>query len=309
MIQTIRSYTRYMRAVLWRHHKRSIILSLIATILFGCIIATLNYFFYDTGFWNQFRFKQSVFNWFCEYTDPKKLIRQPMNTFTNIAYIVNSVYFFERGLNDIRKKSAYNLITAHPFYSFTLSAISFYTFCGSTFYHSSLIEVASNVDFSAVYSVSLFPLMYFTHRMFLFVAKIETNVLHKKGLIVLLTSFTIIYLMLTFVISMKHIHEIVLTFIILTGFFGFILEKADPGKTNKLYLALMVITITTAVVFFKFDIEKIWCIPDSYIQPHSIWHLCNGFAVFYFYLYIRSERYKPHNDQKVMHLKNQFLNK
>lgn len=296
-----------MRAVLWRQHRTSIILSMIATLVFGILISLLNHLYYDIGFWDKFLFKQSVFSWFCEYTDPKKLIRQPINTFTNFVYMVNAVYFFNRGWNDVIKKNPYNLITAHSFYSFTLSAISFYTFCGSTLYHSSLIESASKIDFSAVYSVSLFPLMYFTHRIFLMIAKLPTYTVHRKGLIFLLSTFTIIYLLLTFVFTMEYIHEIVLLFIVLTGVFGFILEKADKGKTNKLYLILMVITISIAVTFFKFDIEKIFCNPDSYFQPHSIWHLFNGLAVFYFYLYIRSENYKPHHDKKVMALKAEHL--
>ena len=299
---------RYMRAILWRQHKSSIVLSIVATVIFGILIYILNKQFYDIGFWDKFLFKQSVFSWFCEYTDPKKLIRQPINTFTNFVYMVNAVYFLNRGLNDFVKKNPYNLITAHSFYSFTLSAISLYTFCGSTFYHSSLIESASKIDFSAVYSVSLFPLMYFTHRIFLTIVNLPTNTIHKKGLIFLLSTFTLIYLLLTFVFTMKYIHEIVLVFIVLTGVFGFILEKIDKGKTNKLYLILMVITISIAVIFFKLDIEKIFCNPDSYFQPHSIWHLFNGFAVFYFYLYIRSENYIPDQDKKAMALKKEHLN-
>lgn len=296
-----------MRAVLWRHHQRSIILSAVSTLFFGMLIMVLNKLFYDVGFWDKFLFKQSVFTWFCEYTDPKKLIRQPINTFTNFVYMVNAVYFFSRGLNDVIKKNPYNLITAHPFYSFTLAAVSLYTFCGSTFYHSSLIDAASKIDFSAVYSVSLFPLMYFTHRILLLIGKLPSYTVHRKGLIFLLSTFTSIYLLLTFVFSMHYIHEIVLVFIIMTGVFGVILEKADKGKSNKLYLSLTIIAITIAVIFFKLDIEKVLCNPDSFLQPHSIWHLCNGLAVFYFYLYIRSESYAPHHDKKVMLLKEQHL--
>ena len=312
MIHPLKNYIRYfnyMRAVLWRHHKKSIIQSIIATILFGLGIYLINLFFYDIQFWDKFLFHQEVFTFFCEYTNPKLLIRQPINTFTNIVYLVNAVYFLNRGINDYVKKNAYNLITAHPFYSFTLSAISLYTFCGSTFYHSSLISAASTIDFSAVYSVSLFPLMYFAHRIFLYVLKLPTYTRHRTGLIILISSFTTIYLLLTFVFSMKYIHQLVLLFIILTMLFGFILEKTDKGKTNKWYLILTVITITIAVIFFKFDMEKILCNPDSWIQPHSIWHICNGSAVFYFYLYIRSEGYIPHQDKKVLALKDEHLNK
>lgn len=308
MIQyPLKNYIRYMRSVLWRHHKSNIISSIVATFLFGLFIKFLNHFYYDIHFWDQFNLKQSALTWFCEYTDPKKLIRQPINTFTNFVYMVNAVYFFNRGYNDYVKKTPYNLITSHPFYSFVLCAISLYTFAGSTFYHSSLVEKASTIDFSAVYSVSLFPLMYFSHRILLYYKHIPSHMRNRYGLFIHIAIFTFIYLMLTFVISMEYTHEIVLVFIISTGIFGFILEQKERGKTNKLYLQLMVITISIAILFFKLDIEKVFCDPNSYFQPHSIWHLFNGFAVFYFYLYIRSESYIPNRDKKVMQLKEMHL--
>jgi len=96
-----------------------------------------------------------------------KIVRQPINTFTNFGYLVNAIFFLSKGMSDSRKSYAFNLITANPFYSWVLGLISIYTFACSTFFHSSLIKVASNLDFSAVYSISLFPLMYFSHRFIL----------------------------------------------------------------------------------------------------------------------------------------------
>ena len=296
-----------MRAILWRHHKNTIIASSIATALFGLLIFITNKLFYNIGFWNHFLFKQGIEVWFCETTDLKNLIRQPINTFTNITYLVNAVFFTVKGVEDYRRREPYNLITANCFYSFTLGAVSLYTFLGSTFFHSSLIMFASKIDFSAVYSVSLYPLMYFTHRIWLLLTKRESKVQHLKGMLFLITVFTIIYITLTSFVSLHYVHEFVLSFIILTGIFGVVLEKADEGKSNKLYLWLTIIFISIAIIFFKLDIEKILCNPESFFQPHSIWHICNGCAVFYFYLYIRSEHYNYAHDKKVRDLKKYFL--
>ena len=145
--------------------------------------------------------------------------------------------------------------------------------------------------------------MYFSHRFILLLRKKPTNIKHPIETRILVLLFTFIYGMLTFVISMKYVHPIVVGFITSTALLGFILERKDPGKTVKAYLVFMAVFITAAMVFFKMDIAKIGCNPDSFIQPHSLWHILNSFAVFYFYLYIRSENYKPEKDEKLLPFK------
>ncbi|MCB9226479.1 MAG: hypothetical protein R2777_08995 [Chitinophagales bacterium] len=297
----------YLRTIIWQFYKDKLYYVIAASFIFATAIYILNHFFYPSDFWNQFATEKHIEIWFCEFTDMKKLVRQPINTFTNLWYIVNAIFFFSKGISDSRKPYAFNLITANPFYSYVAGFAALYTFIGSTFFHSSLIEVASDIDFSAVYSVSLFPLMYYTHRFILLKLKKPTNVKHPVETTILVAIFTTIYLLLTFVIPMTYTHEIVLTFIALTVILGFILEKAEPRKTNKAYLLAVSIFITAAIIFFKMDIEKIGCVPESIIQPHSLWHICNAMAIFYFYLYIRSENYIPEKDEKLLPFREQFL--
>jgi len=226
----------------------------------------------------------------------ERLVRQPINTFTNFIYLISSIFFFSKGLEDIKKKRQYNLITANHFYSFVLAIISLYTFSCSSLFHSSLVSFASNMDFSAVYSITLFPLMYFTHRVILDLRGKPSNVKHWNERLMMIIIFGTAYVLLTFVISLHYVHPIVGTFIVLIICFGFYLEKRDPNQTNKDYLIATAVTIILAVIFFEFDIKKIWCDPNGLINPHSLWHLFNGASVFFFYLYIRSERYKPEKD-------------
>ena len=102
---------------------------------------------------------------------------------------------------------------------------------------------------------------------------------------------------------LSYVHPIVLTFIILAGLGGLYLEKKDTNKSNSFYLLLMTIFIIIAVVLFKMDTAKIACDPDSFIQPHSLWHIFNSMTVFYIYLYFRSENYQEHKDEKVLRIK------
>ena len=296
-------YLVYLRTIIWQFYKDKIYYALGASIVFGLLIYSLNHFFYHSNFWFKFTMNNNISTWFCERTDMLKFVRQPINTFTNFGYLVNAIFFLSKGLSDAKKSYAFNLITANPFYSIVLGLVSLYTFACSTFFHSSLIEVASDLDFSAVYSISLFPLMYFSHRFILLLRNKPSNVKHTHESRWLVIVFSLIYLFLTFGVSMKYVHPIVVGFIVSTGLLGYILEKRDPNKTVKAYLLFMVIFITAAMVFFKMDIAKIGCNPDSFIQHHSLWHILNSFAVFYFYLYIRSENYIPEKDDKLLPFK------
>jgi len=301
-------YLVYFRAVLWHLYKDKIIYSSAFTIAFGIIIFFLNKLFYPSHFWDAFPFHPGVNTWFCEYTDMHKLVRQPINTFTNAWYLVNSIFFFSKGLQDYKRHKPYNLITANPFYSLLFGGISMYTFVCSTFFHASLIEVASTLDFSAVYSISLFPLMYLTHRLWMNIIGVSSEIKHLKSMGFLISIFTILYLLLTFAVPMKHIHETVLVFIICTGLMGIWLERKEPGRTNRFYLNMTLLFIAIAILFFKLDMMKVLCQPESFLQPHSIWHLCNGIAILYFYLYIRSEKYKVEHHKSLQQLRRTYLN-
>jgi hypothetical protein len=74
--------------------------------------------------------------------------------------------------------------------------------------------------------------------------------------------------------------------------FAIFVERRDPGKTNKNYLWVCFASILIAVMWYAFDVYKVLCDPNSFIQPHSMWHLFAGISSFYFYMYIRSEKNK-----------------
>lgn len=288
----------FLRSVVWQIYRDKVLISLTATLVFGLCIYLLNKLFYPSRIWDELIWVQGIDVWFCEFTDMKKLIRQPVNTFTNFAYFVTGMFYLSKGLEDNRKSRAYNLITANPYYSITLGIIYFYTFACSTFFHASLVDLASDLDFSAVYSICLFPLMYFMHRVVLHLQNKPSKLKHRKESTTLIVSFSSFYLILTFIVGLDYAHELVLIIVALVVIAGTWLESKDPGKTNKSYLALTTFSIVLAIMFFAFDTRKILCIPDSVIQPHSLWHLLNATSVFYFYLYIRSENYDPAFDRE-----------
>lgn len=263
-----------------------------ASLLFALAIAWLNHQPGLQNFWQQYPTDSDISTFFCEYTDMSKIVRQPINTFSNLAYLLPGIAILRRGWKDQSKRTRYNIVSANPFYSIMLGCILLYIFVASTFFHSSLIGFASKLDFSAVYSLSLYPLMYFTHRVWLLSIGVPSNTKHTKSTTTVITAFTVLYVLLTFGMPEGMENYVVLSIIVFIALLGLIVERYDSGRTNHLYLITGIACIAFAVMWFGFDIYKILCIPDSYIQPHSLWHLFAGLSTFYFYMYIRSEKNK-----------------
>ena len=271
---------------------RRILVITSTAILLGATIWILNYIPSLRGFWNQYYTEAEMGKFFCEKTDLNNFVRQPINTFSNFIYWLTAIIILNRSWRDMTKTTRYNIISANPYYSFLLGGIMLYIFCASVFFHSSLIHIASELDFSAVYSLSLFPFMYFTHRLVLLRLGIPSNQRHPQSTRALIVIFTIAYLLLTFGLKGFNRNFIVLGIIFAVITFAVIVERYDRGKTNHYYLITCMLSILFAAMWFGFDVHKIMCDSDSYIQPHSLWHIFSGIATFYFYMYIRSEHNK-----------------
>jgi Ceramidase len=291
----IRRHFVFLRHLFWDAYRERMLLTVVTTVVFGSLIAIANWATYPTLFWDQYKSGMEVNTAFCEWTDMHRLIRQPINTFTNFVYLILAIYTFTKGMEDIRRKRAYNLITANRFYSFALSGIAFYTFLSSTFYHASLIDYAQIMDFSAVYSIALFPLMCLTHRMTLYFRRKPSSQQNDMVRFVMIGLFTLFYFYLTYVLDFKYIHETVAVLVTLIILFATYLEIREPGHANRDYLVATGVSIILAGIFFEMDARRILCDPNG-VSPHSLWHLFNGFSIFSIYIYIRSEHYDHSRD-------------
>lgn len=279
---------------LFQVSRRRLLIFLSTALAFALGIWLVNTYIPNQSFWRQFDTESDIAQFFCEKTFMDHIVRQPINTFSNFIYWLSAIIILNRGLKDRTKKTRYNIISANPFYSITLGVILLYIFSASVFFHSSLIRFAGELDFSAVYSLSLFPLMYFTHRVWLLRIGVPSNRKHPFSTRILIIIFSIAYLLLTFGLPSHGAlrNYVVLGIIILLLLFAVIVETQDRGKTNHYYLITCSVSILFAVMWFAFDVHKVFCNPDSVIQPHSLWHLFSGISAFYFYMYIRSEKNK-----------------
>jgi hypothetical protein len=267
----------------------TVILLIVVVLFYALAIWWLNHNPSLKNIWQSFSPDKKPSDYFCEKIDMSNPVRQPVSTFSSIMYLMVALVVFKKKGNERKGSNDFNLITANPVYSYFLGFILLYVFAASTFYHASHIQLALRLDYSAVFSFSLFPVMYFLQRLWLIHNRKHPRI-SKKGLTV---TFYLVYIVACLLLSFftPEGKEGLVTLILILAFItlAVLTEKAEPYRTDPVYLALSITSVLMALIWFQFDKYKVLCNPNSYFQPHSLWNLFIGLSAFYFYLYIRSE--------------------
>ena len=264
---------------------RTLTILVIAKLLFGYAIWWLNQQPSLQNIWNSYDADKHELISFCEKTGWNNPVRQPINTFSNIIYLIVAIFIFKKTLLEKRNTNAYTG------YKVLFGFVLLYVFLVSTFYHASLIHVALRLDYSGVYLISLFPLMYFSPRWSESrMAKWRLKQLAFTRL--LFSTFLILWLLLSFLIPSGKLSIATVVIIFACVAVAFTIDKANHSKSNLLYLVLSILSVLIAALCFEFDKYKVLCNPESYIQPHALWNVFIGIAALFFYLYMCNENNK-----------------
>lgn len=267
---------------------KTIVTLISITVLFAFSIWWLNHTPALQGFWNSFNTDKRVPASFCEQVHINSPVRQPVNTFSNIIYLLTAVIVLS-GIWKSRHADIKGHLSESNIFCLLFSIVLLYVFVASTFYHASLIGIAHTLDYSAVFSFSLFPFMFFLHQWWLLKKKTLSIPERRKSEIRFLLVFSGANLGLA-LLTPKGKEQMVSILLVLlfliSAFITVMIEKHKPG-TN--YLVFTTIAVIAAVILFEFDKYKIMCNPKSFFQPHSLWNILIGLSAFWFYLYMRSE--------------------
>ncbi len=258
------------------------------TLFFGVLLVLLNHFIHPSNIWNENNLTKGIPFYFCENLNLNQLIRQPVNTFTNLPFLFFGLLITIMGKKDDNVKHE-RLFGIEPLYSYIFGGTLILVFIGSSLFHASLLIEAEYLDLSGVYALALFPLFYIINRIFtLWNLKLNKytprNLFYKS--ITLMYSTWLILTLLTFYINQ---HIIVPIIILLTGITFSFIEIKRPDQTNKLWAAIAAITLFFGISFFAIDLYKVYCFSEYWLQPHSLWHILAAISLFSFYLYMRSE--------------------
>lgn len=262
------------------------ILLITVSFLFGITIWLLNRIPSLQHIWESFTFDKKIPASFCESIHMGNPVRQPVNTFSNIVYLITAIVILKNRQEEKYKSNPRYLNTV---YSFLFGVLLLYVFGASTFYHASLTNVAHKFDYSAVFAFSLFPVIFFLHRWWLSRNSKIPAAIKNKSTAIFISSFLSINLSLSIVLPKGKESIAVLIIILLFLGLAFAIIKTEPENFGRHYLILSTISILIALLWFEFDKNKILCKPNSYFQPHSLWNLFVGLSAFWFYLFIQNQ--------------------
>lgn len=255
----------------------AIILTLISLPLF-----LFSWYYQDVSFWENWILGEAgKYEEFCERNRMDQLIREPSNTFSNLAYVWLGLQVIAFAIYDKSKSTLQNRLEQWPVFSWLLGLALILLGAGSFFYHASLSRLAQRWDMTGVYTVMLILLIY---TLFQFFPNRKKYV--SGAVIVSLIGALLLYY---FKWSLNGL-------MFLPAFIGSVLvfmlanQLIKKPRRNLKWAGISVVSLLSAFTLWYLDREKILCYPNSWFQGHAIWHCLTGWSVFSVYLYFRSEK-------------------
>ena len=205
---------------------------------------------------------------FCEAIG-KGLIRQPINAYTNIAYVVAGIMilvFLNRTEQFTQTKSKNSGLTRKLLILFGIAYIA--VGIGSFIYHASFIFFGEEIDDDSMYLIGMFLVLFEYAR----IVKIST-----KNFLVLYFSFNLLFEVTIYFFPVVRGGLFALLIFISIVFEFFARQRSSIKQEIRLTDKANFIFFI-AYVFWILDKTHILCYPNSIFQGHAVWHLLTAYA-------------------------------
>jgi hypothetical protein len=205
---------------------------------------------------------------FCE-TVGKGLVRQPINAYTNIGYVIVGILILIFLRKSKSSRSSNSVISNLPRKLFVLFGIAYIAVgIGSFIYHASFIFLGEELDDDSMYMIGIFLMLF------------ELARLRKINF----SQFLIIYF------SLNILFEAIIFFfpVVRGGLFALLIAismviefiaRRRTSFSDEIYLTDQSNMIFLSAYFiWILDKTHIICYPNSIFQGHAIWHLLTAYA-------------------------------
>ena len=226
---------------------------------------------------------------FCESNRMNEAIRQPSNTWSNLAYLAVALFAFTIAVHDYKnkdRKGSDNFLVRYPFFSVMFGLSCLYLFIGSFMYHASLTAFWQKMDQTGLYSVIAMILVLNVYKIFPYINhKGEWRESHRwaKALIVLLN---ILFFKWLWKFSINVFVPLLIVGIFITAMYYTVRVSRTHFFTKYLYAAFLILFAAGSI--WVLDRQGVVCNPDSMLQGHALWHILTATSIFFIYLYYRS---------------------
>lgn len=228
-----------------------------------------------SSFWERLAPATCVPNCFCEAVRFDGPLRQPVNTWTSVAFILAGAWLLAVVSGTAEKHSR----RFASIYAILLATSSIIIGIGSAFLHASLTFIGQFLDVLGMYLLATFMLLYACERLILWRATstVFAFVVLNCGLAILL---------ITIPESRRYVFAILIALAVLLEI---MVRRYRKPRISKKWWNSGLVLLSLAYVIWILDNQKLLCWPYSLIQGHSIWHISGAIAVLLLYNYYASE--------------------
>jgi predicted membrane channel-forming protein YqfA (hemolysin III family) len=227
--------------------------------------------------WTTWRNATCLPECWCEAARTGSWILEPVNTWTNLVFIVAGlVFIFRAEALTTNKNQLSSRVTFPRLYGFALIFLGL----GSFFYHASQTFAGQWFDVFGMYLVSMFYISYNLFRI---------GRLHEKSFLYFYFGSCVLlgFVIYFFPESRRWLFGVSIAFTFLQSIW---IQKRLRSMINSKYLFGAVAAYALAQSTWVLDKNRIWCDPNGWMNGHGIWHLFTGVAAVLIYFYFNSER-------------------
>jgi hypothetical protein len=244
----------------------------------------------DINYWQTWTGYDAADTFLCEKIYQNNIIKQPMNTISNILYLFFGLQIFQYCLYDYKNYNAKknNLLKANFQYSALYCFAFLVLFLVSSVFHASMLQLFLRFDMIGVYLSLLLPFFYTLHKFInlkLYQNNNEYSPLISISILVSMLVSTAICSVYFWNYESYFIGSFIL---IITFFINYYFTKKFVASHHIHIFRIALFLGIVSLNCYQFD--YLFCNRSSYLQLHALWHCTSAISMYLFYLYMRTEQ-------------------
>ena len=220
-------------------------------------------------------------NCFCEL-QRDGLIRQPINTYSNLAFVLVGLLILAIGREDGRRGEPRNAMQSQRAFWMVFGLAAIAIGAGSFFYHASLTFVGQWFDVMGMYLFITFALAYNYARL-----RPIRPAIFVIGYVVM--NAMLCYLLIVNPAARRQAFTVLVYCVIALELLVLLVERPRI-KTRYFVSAIGLLAIAYGI--WTLDESGLLCVPASWLQGHAVWHVLTALSAGSLYLYYGSENGK-----------------
>ncbi|HRN93681.1 MAG: ceramidase [Chitinophagales bacterium] len=277
----------YLEKIYWKNFRTAAVLLIL---LVGSLLACYNLWGAE-NIWYALAAANGNALHFCELNRIDALIKQPSNTWSNLAYIPVGLAIVSLGFADLRqgmeRRKCENFLVRYPIFSIIFGFSTLYVGLGSFLYHASLTSYFQKHDQMGMYALVLTILAFSVYRIFPTIKLFgKWRSFHSIGLV--LAGIFFVYIFAEWSkININTLFPILIISVFALHIYYEIFIKKSVAFSK--YMLGGFACLAMGYIIWMLDRSHVVCSPESWFQGHAVWHILTAASALLVYMYYRTD--------------------